>query len=577
MLVVLSRHQRGDVDVSKDGISTVSFEETKDRQVVRRPPPSEQDDQLDPPLEAFGSVDDKEAKPPPDVIWVHVAPGKDDPYYAELHDSATSATGTAGPGARASTSDSGDGATATSGQNPEARQGAPFTLGDDCGCFKGTMPIIQDGKCQPFQLTRKDLERAQRTEQGWNIGAYPFLTTARWTPKQQWVVVEDALQEPHPNTIKTLAELREKPLTARDLQRLNGGMPTPEDLERQDRERDVARNREAAGAAAATTVPPAPASSTPDRAVCDGEVLGGLVVLGVLITVDDLEMVEIHRATLARAEDPCVRIYYVIGAKELTDEQKRPVLQANATWGDFLFLEGTKENMNWGKSLDWVDFAADRFLSLRGGGSSPSPRRDTDVESAGDTASAPACAFLGKLDLDAFLHAKILVKELSRLPRSMLFYGGEAAHSLDDGRTVKPNNVFEGIEFFLGDTKHVGELYVMSADLVRVLIRGRHWLEEKQRRGDEDTIVSNQIYWALDEFAARGEVDRFHFASDWYRLVDHPFMTKRMDVSGDWIQPMGRHAEVLILHQVKSKTLWKNVNQWLDRTKNGTSVCERAT
>lgn len=538
MLVILSRHNRGDAQVDLDGISTVSFEEVKQRQKLKN------------------------------VVWLFVGPGKQDPYYDEVHREGGTVEGR-GKQVVTNGVTNGNGAFAAGEVfiETEERKGEALELGDDCGCFKGTVPIQDENKkCQPFQPSRGDFERLQRTEQGWNFGAFPMLVTAKWIAKQkQWVVAEQPLQQPHPSAVAALAELKNRPTTADDLRRLNGGMPTPEEVLRADSEVQHAgghtpKQAEHGGRPAAGAISPARVDDDdlPPPAVC-AEVLGGTVILGVLITAEekDLAIVELHRATVGRASHPCVRIFYVIGAQGLTAEEKKPVLAANKTHNDFLFLENTKENMNLGKSLDWIDFAIERF----GASSYESPR---------------AAAFLGKLDLDAFLHSRLLVRELSKLPRKMLFYGGEAAHLLEDGR-LGTHNVYEGVEFCFGDTKLVGELYVLSLDLALLATRGKHWKDGALRNGDEDTIVSNQLYWSVDQHALAGEVDRFHFVSDWYRLVDHPFMTTRLDVSRNWIQPVGRHSEVLILHQVKTKWQWKNVNQWLDRTKNGTTICAVAT
>lgn len=252
--------------------------------------------------------------------------------------------------------------------------------------------------------------------------------------------------------------------------------------------------------------------------------------------------------------------------------------------------------------MDWIEFA----LSSQG---------DKD-----DSGSEQSFTFLAKLDLDAFLHSGRLVTELVKIrTRRRLWYGGDCFHVLEkrfgflaphdvlggfaasEGGSASgggasegapaPSRTFPSLQALGKRLKLCGEFYLLSRDLAEAAVSGQNWRSVPHRRGKfsegagvEDDVVADMIKWALDESEISEE--ELNIVSDWFRLPDHAGMDPtvgssrrshrmalRPDVSADWIQPLGRHAEVLVLHQLKTEKQWEEVMLWLDKTENGAGVC----
>lgn len=197
------------------------------------------------------------------------------------------------------------------------------------------------------------------------------------------------------------------------------------------------------------------------------EMMGGRAMIGCLVTAKYLRLIEEHRKTVNRVKHPCVDLRYVIGAANLTSHLRDTVLDANQTFGDFVFLEDTRENMNSGKSPDWIDYVAENFLA------------DAGEEENG------LYRWIGKLDLDAFVDSQKLVIELSKLPRRRVFYGGDCNHVLSHARTLALR--YTTLARFPAGW-FCGELYVISRDVVHAMRKGKLWAVEKERNGVEDCV-----------------------------------------------------------------------------------------
>lgn len=318
-----------------------------------------------------------------------------------------------------------------------------------------------------------------------------------------------------------------------------------------------------------------------------------------------------RRIQVSRTSHPCVQFYYVVGGYDLSVGSVKRVLKANETSGDWILLPEAAESMNGGKSLDWIDFA------LQGGDERwkvalvSEDRRAEDVleSSTSPNDEEEPFAYIAKLDLDAFLHAQRLVVELTKIPavhRRRLWYGGECLHELE-GRfgmesfaplgTTRTPKTFDGLAAFV--KKICGEFYLVSADLADIASQGKNWNSENHRRGayhalvpdapvekqrtrqfGEDSVMADMIKWGLEERVAEGALrgegttEELNVVSDWYRFTDHWRMREvRGDVSAQWVQPLGRHAEMLVIHQLKKENQWLDVMMWLNKTANGTSVC----
>lgn len=87
-------------------------------------------------------------------------------------------------------------------------------------------------------------------------------------------------------------------------------------------------------------------------------------------------------------------------------------------------------------------------------------------------------------------------------------------------------------------------------------------------------VLICSLHQVISKFISSGAIaDEMHYVSDWYRMLDHPDMVRRRGLSNLYDQPLGRHNEAVVVHQVKTEKLWQKVNEWLDLTRNGIDVC----
>jgi hypothetical protein len=261
------------------------------------------------------------------------------------------------------------------------------------------------------------------------------------------------------------------------------------------------------------------------------------VLIGVMSTAsaaDYFERVR-HRFTHARVRDPAVVIKYVISTKGLGLNHTNALKLENKSTGDLVFLINTVENMNGGKSKDWLHYATRHF---------------------------PHISYIGKADLDSFLHSKNLVSQLSRLPRNQLVYGAdcfECCEFMKEKRlqkiaVVQPPKLVTELFF-------CGMFYLFSHDLARKMVVASGYWDRYQ--GNEDMLMSTEaLYAGADEIVA---------VSDMFRLFDqHESLTPSQS---RFVQPLGYHKDVVVVHQLKLPLQWKAVNQWLDFSEEGQSTC----
>lgn len=175
--------------------------------------------------------------------------------------------------------------------------------------------------------------------------------------------------------------------------------------------------------------------------------------------------------------------------------------------------------MNHGKSFDWFDFALQTF---------------------------PRAQYIGKSDMDSFVHGRNLLKQLrERLPAQKLFYGFDCDGSRG---LVKP---LERPPFLCG------ELYLSSVDLLHCAIPvGKNKRHDKVRA--EDQMMTNIIQQS-------GECEVNH-AGDELRFID-------IEGFGPWSLPLCLHGEVVLIHQLKSDEQWSKVSTWLSVSNQGQEAC----
>ncbi|CAD7970874.1 unnamed protein product [Amoebophrya sp. A25] len=336
----------------------------------------------------------------------------------------------------------------------------------NCGCTpaKDLPKRSTNGQCTPFHPDRPDLARVKRTEAGLDVSVYPLLV--RYSPKGNQTLEEE---------LRVNISRRKVPVVVPRL--------------------------------------------------CDGE--APLAIVGVFTTASGDMQRKTHRAAGSRSRHPCVLQRYVIGTKRLTASTLKALAAENETHQDLEYLEQTVENMNRGKSLDWLQIAFQRF---------------------------PHATYIAKQDIDSFLHALNLYSWLSVLPVQRLVYGGDCSHKLPTTNKVWPS--LRATNWWT-----CGEFYLFTRDVVERMTEGPDW--RRNRIGAEDGVVSRQVKMA--------DLKTLHVVSDWYRLIDFPNTCPESRYL--WDQPLGRNAEAVLVHQLKKAHQWDALLKWLDATHNGTKPC----
>jgi hypothetical protein len=259
---------------------------------------------------------------------------------------------------------------------------------------------------------------------------------------------------------------------------------------------------------------------------------GGGVVIGIMTTAGSNRTS--HRATLARTPSPCIEVVYVIGAKKWKSGAERAsVLEEQKTYGDLVLLD-IKENMNNGKSHDWLKYAAAHF---------------------------PKAWLIGKGDMDTYIHLPNLFDQLkTRVPMTRnLYYGMDCMDNRlpDDGVYTNQN------------ANMCGSLYFLGTDLIKCAF-GSPFAQSKYAIGGyEDRAVARVIFYSSCGVT---------YVSDQLRFFDIDGPWTRTLRGARRVLPLCLTEETVAVHMVKHAPEWKQINDWLSlpASKSGTASCMEA-
>jgi hypothetical protein len=242
-----------------------------------------------------------------------------------------------------------------------------------------------------------------------------------------------------------------------------------------------------------------------------------------------------HRFTLARAKDQAVMIRYVIATKGIATNQTEALKLENRSTGDLIFLTDTTENMDDGKSKDWLHYATKHFSRV---------------------------SYIGKADMDSFVHSINLVSQLSGLPREGLVYGADCFECCDFLKAKRLQRLLVAQPpQLVSELFFCGMFYLFSHDLAKkMVVADGYWARYK---GNEDMLLSTEALYA--------GADEVNAVSDMYRLFDqHESLTPSQS---RFVQPLGYHKEVVVVHQLKLHSQWVAVSNWLDFSAEGLGTC----
>lgn len=255
---------------------------------------------------------------------------------------------------------------------------------------------------------------------------------------------------------------------------------------------------------------------------------GGPVIVGVMSMASDRHSRDRQRRVYNRFRDmslppTCATVVYAIGAKNLSGADMQLLQKEQAEIGDLVLLP-IKENMNEGKSFAWFSFAISHY---------------------------PSAVYIGKSDVDAFIHPGHLAEQLGRLPNQQLLYGFDCEinkrRNLIGSKRVGKDLIPLPAT---GGGHMAGAFYVFSRDLLTCSLA----TAEHNQEGAEDAVSSS---WPL-----LANCSHF-FAADMYRFFDHE---SRRSSHNLWWQHMGWNNKPVLIHFLKKDEMWNEVAEWLCKT-----------
>lgn len=291
----------------------------------------------------------------------------------------------------------------------------------------------------------------------------------------------------------------------------------------------------------------------PDKSGCSV----GKVIIGIMSSAKDRKTRDRQRFSERhwRHKEPplCISFVYVIGALGLPPEQLAE-LEAEIQKEDDIEKLQIVENMNEGKTYDWLDYALKRF---------------------------PHASYIAKMDQDAFVHPVNLIKQLQGLPQKDLFYGFDCGHNgmrhkINVGIHIDRKDAFTNFEYpdnpqtWTDDGSPIrrpllfmcGMFYVYSKDALKCAIHNPFAKEKK--KGAEDVMASS---WFVE-----GKCN-INYAVDMYRFYDHGDLSN----GSPWVQALGWHTESVCVHQLKKASQWTQIEQWLSRSDRGSQRYSQRT
>lgn len=255
-------------------------------------------------------------------------------------------------------------------------------------------------------------------------------------------------------------------------------------------------------------------------------VAGGPTLVGVMSVADDRHSRDRQRAILRRFGEVsmpplCTSIVYVIGSHGLDDDTMKTLSDEQDELGDLVLLD-IKENMNEGKSFAWFKHAVDRY---------------------------PSAKFIGKSDVDAFLHPRNLAVQLARLPNTELLYGFDCGINKRREYIGSTKNGSDMVPLWESGSGHMaGAFYLFSSDLLQCSLP----TAENHKDGIEDATSSS---WPLLANCSH------KFAADMFRFFDHE--SRRKYKYNQWWQHIGWQSEPVLIHFLKEDDKWDEISNWL--------------
>lgn len=246
--------------------------------------------------------------------------------------------------------------------------------------------------------------------------------------------------------------------------------------------------------------------------------LSGLVVVGVLTTMKHYLANPLHYKLHKLTESKHVTMLYVI-CNETHSFIKDPLVFVKC-----------KENMNKGKTMDWFKFALSQY---------------------------PTAKYIGKMDLDTYMHAKNTVAMLEMLPYENLVYARPCVVGKCNNIRRNKKNICLGDPCYLKpDCKICGGFYIISRDILERI-------SFKRRYGHEDLVMTGMI---------RDVSPYVVFASDSLHIINMPLGMKGY-TGGFRVQPLALLSSLVAVHQIKGPVLWKKIEHWLRTYNNGSKRC----